>query len=159
MNSTPSLEPECVQDRLDITDLVYRYAQGVDDRDIDAVLACVSPDAILSLNNGETVLHGRKDLRNYLVESFKDGGVLSADVASTHLMVNVIVNVTGDRAHAETTAVTYRAGDGMVITRGIRYTDECAKIAGRWVISRRTHRARWQSQAPGQTFPQPNIKV
>jgi len=68
-------------------------------------------------------------------------------------MANVLVEVNGDRGRAETTAVTYRVGDGIVVTRGILYSDECAKIAGRWVIVRRAHRATWQTEAPGQAMP------
>jgi len=101
---------------------------------------------LLTFNDGATVLRGSDGLRKYLVDVFGASGSLNPDVASTHLMANVLVEVNGDRGRAETTAVTYRVGDGIVVTRGILYSDECAKIAGRWVIVRRAHRATWQTR-------------
>jgi ketosteroid isomerase-like protein len=149
---TPPSLAGTVQDRLDIADLVHRYAQGIDMRDADAVVSCMADDALLSFNNGELVLNGVEELRRYLANMFSASGPLNPGVAATHLMTNILVTFTNDGAQAETTAVTYRVSDGTLVTRGLRYSDECAQIDGRWVITRRLHRSDWQAEGPGQSL-------
>ena len=71
--------------------------------------------------------------------------------ASTHLMSNVLVTLDGDTAHLETEAVAYLASENRdtIITRGLRYSDDCVRRGDGWLIERRVHRRTWQSEAPG----------
>jgi len=53
-------------DRLDLADLVHRYAAGVDDRDLEAVVALFAPDATMTApvdpgRSADVVTHDGRD--------------------------------------------------------------------------------------------------
>jgi 3-phenylpropionate/cinnamic acid dioxygenase small subunit len=127
-----------------IRNLIYRYARGVDDRDMDGVLACFTDDADVAL---EGAPEGIVDLRSFYAGLFQEGPGGIGE-ASTHLMANVLVEVDGDSAHAETQAVAYLLRGDTVMVRGIRYDDACARTPAGWRIERRRHRAEWQYEVP-----------
>ena len=130
--------------------LVSRYAHAVDARDIAGTVACFTEDSHVEFDGGTTVIDGRENLARFFETAFR-GPLMGGSGASTHLMTDVIVEVTGDAAHIETQAVAYLASDerDTVLVRGLRYTDDCVRSDGGWLIGRRTHRAIWQAEAPG----------
>jgi len=140
------------QDRSDITQLMYRYADAMDRRDIDAVLRCFTDDAETSWHGGAVSASGGRELQRFLENAFSDDVLGSAAKPSSHLMANVMIELDGDRAQVETTAlacVTNRPD--LVTVRGIHYSDVCERDADGWRIRTRHHRADWEFSAPGQT--------
>ncbi|HSS08596.1 MAG TPA: nuclear transport factor 2 family protein [Acidimicrobiales bacterium] len=63
----------------------------------------------------------------------------------------------GDSAHAETKAVAYltKEDTGTVVTRGLRYSDDCVRGETGWRIQRRIHRADWQYEVSATAITTP----
>ena len=143
-----------VADRAELIDLVSRYAAAVDRRDIEQVVACFTDDAHVEFDGGAEVVDGRPALEAFFEAAFRRPR-MGTTGASTHLMSNVLVDVDGDLAHAETQAVAYLASDSRqtVIVRGLRYSDDCVRGDDGWRVRRRVHRALWQAEIPGAPLP------
>lgn len=138
-------------DQTDLTQLLYRYAAAMDRRDIEGVLACFTADAETTWHGGSTIAKGDRALREFLEHAFSDA-VLGRDRPSHHFMSNVLIAaLDSGRAEIETTALaclTYR--DGLVVVRGLHYSDVCLRDPSRgWLIARRAHRCDWEFDAPG----------
>jgi ketosteroid isomerase-like protein len=148
-----SISLEHLAARLDVTDLIFRYGQAVDDRDLEAVVRCFSTDVQAFYNSGAFVMEGIETVRSFFAHQFTEEGI-GPNNPTTHAMTNVIVEVTGERTHVETTAlITLTKPEGIIVTRGVHYSDDCVKVEGRWVIRRRVHRPDWQMETPGKGFP------
>lgn len=147
MDSAPDSD---LADRLSLLDLMTRYAHAVDDRDIAGVVSCFGADAELSANGGAASVAGRAAITAYFEDAFSRPS-LAAGSRSSHLLTNSTVRVKGDQAQVETLglAVLAQPGSERVVLRGLRYSDRCSRIDGRWLIVERQHRALWQCDAPG----------
>ena len=141
-----------VADRLDLLDLVGRYAHAVDQRDVDAVTELFAIDARLEFVSTGSVHVGRDAIAEFFRGAFTRPA-LAAATASTHLMTNTVIEqgADGATAHLETSAVAYlaTADPGGVIARGLTYTDRCTRTAAGWRLAERIHRLRWQATMPG----------
>jgi len=139
-------------DRQQLLDLVSRYAQAVDRRDLDGLLDCFTPDARLTFVSTGAVLVGHDAIRQFFSEGFS-GLMAPATSASTHLMTNTLVTFaeSGDEASMETTAVSYFATEtrAEVGVRGLTYSDRCVRSAGGWKFQERTHALHWEAAMPG----------
>jgi hypothetical protein len=140
---------ETVIARNEIQQLINRYAQAADAPDVDGLIACFTPNCHMELNSGEFVMDGHEAMRALMA----GGG--SNVVASAHLMCNSVIDVNGDRAHGETTAVSFVVvrDTGRMLIRGLSYSDEFVHTATGWLIARRAHRANFQSELPAGTPP------
>jgi SnoaL-like domain len=146
-------------DRTQLVDLISGYAHAVDRRDVSRIVACFADEAIMEHESGEAtsahgpghgVLHGAEEIRHFFEIAFTRGA-LQQGSTSTHILTNTLVAPTDSGAHLETHAIACLAGAGfrVVILRGLRYSDDCAKIDGKWVIQHRVHSALWQCESPG----------
>jgi ketosteroid isomerase-like protein len=137
-----------LQDRSEITELVNRYASRIDDGDMEGLLACFTADAHAEYNGGTVTLRGHAELRHFFASAFENR--VGPRQPSTHLIGGVIVEIDGDSARGDTTAVAYLThSPGCVTVRGLRYRDSFVRDAGGWLIARREHSATWQYEAPG----------
>jgi ketosteroid isomerase-like protein len=139
-------------DRIDITNVLYRYAKGIDDKDLQQVLSCFAPDI-------EMDQLGRKVIGiDMLARLFRGefGGPKSAIGvdrinASTHVLANILISLNGDLAKADTQGIANlhatRDDQDVFLVRGIRYLDEFRKVDGRWAICKRVHTETWQYEA------------
>lgn len=156
---TTPVEPiEALAARAAITDVLYRYALGIDTGDRAAVVACFAPDARLDFL-GLEVLEG--DEVRAMFEGRRQG-VRAIDLdalhTSTHLMGNVLVDlIDRDTAHAETSAVAYlvgeRSGEPAALVRGLRYSDDLIRVNDQWLIRNRVQRLQWMLEGTGATLP------
>lgn len=145
------MSPTRADDRQDLLDLVARYAQAVDGRDVDALIECFNPDGRLTFVSTGAVLVGHEAIRQFFNEAFT-GLMASATSASTHLMTNTLVKFRGeDEASLETTAVSYFATETRteVGVRGLTYSDRCVRTADGWRLRERTHALHWEAAMPG----------
>ena len=138
-------------DREEILDVVARYAHTVDDRDIDGIVACFTPDGRIDFEGGRNSGVGHDGIRRAFEEAFALPQ-LARPATSTHLMANTLVAIDGDTAHAETQGVAYLASPatGVVATRGLRYSDDLRRGDAGWRITHRIHRSTWQTDSPGE---------
>jgi hypothetical protein len=126
---------------------VLRYAQGVDDRDWDAVRSCFDPD-------GQMVgTFGAAPSRQYLpglIERVERFG------ATMHMMGNQLRAISGDVARTETYGIAYHFADAKgtreELVVGMRYDDELVRQPdGSWLITTRKARTIWTRE--GTTTP------
>jgi 3-phenylpropionate/cinnamic acid dioxygenase small subunit len=116
-----------IEDRLDIEQLPVRYAQAVDDRDVDAWLALFVPDIQLGRHGA-----GREALRAFITPQ------LRWFYRSIHQIVGHRVELLGaDSARGQVYCrAEHEVGERWIVM-AIRYDDEYRKVDGEWLFSRR----------------------
>jgi uncharacterized protein (TIGR02246 family) len=145
----PRSDTELV-DHIDLNDLIARYAHAVDARDVAGVVGCFAPDATLSANGGADTASGRDAIEAYFIEAFTRPA-LGSGSRSSHILTNSIIVLDRDRAEVVTLGLAALAAPDSpsVRLRGLRYTDSCQRLEGKWLIADRAHEALWQCDAPG----------
>jgi hypothetical protein len=124
----------------EIADVIYRYARGIDRLDLELVRTCYHPDAY---DDHGTFQGNVEEFINY-VSAFLPGYA-----ATQHFMGNMLVEVDGERARAETYAVAYHRkaladGSGKDDVFGIRYVDRFERRDGDWKIAHRVVATEWR---------------
>jgi ketosteroid isomerase-like protein len=134
MTTAQAVDPalRAIQDRLDITDVLYRYASTIDRFDWDGVRSTLADDLVAQYGNADPVLGG--DAVAAWIAEFCD------DVVWQHHFLSVYhVEVDGDHA----TALVYHTSHQLFgadpqspkVLVG-RYRNELRREAGGWKISR-----------------------
>lgn len=138
-------------DRAAITDVLLRYARGVDRRDLDLVASCFTPDAIYegALARG-TIADALVRLRDRMARYD----------STMHFIGNQLIEISGDTAISETYAIAYHrlteAGEGKLFIVAVRYLDELTHDGPTWRIRRRVVKTEWQRmEASDQKLPLP----
>jgi hypothetical protein len=123
-----------------IADVIYRYARGIDRLDFDLVRACYHPDAY----DDHGAFAGTVEDFITAAKTF-----LLRWTATQHFMGNMLIEIEGDVARAETYAVAYHRredaeGNGKDDIMGIRYVDRFEKRQGEWRIAYRVVATEWR---------------
>jgi uncharacterized protein YidB (DUF937 family) len=139
---------DAVQDLLDkqeIGELLARYLRAVDRGDVAGVRSCYL--------EGATEDHGgvfEGDAQAY-VDSIA-GVITHPRTRSSHSLTNVLVELAGDRAVAESYVTTFMAvrvgGEPVHSFVGARMIDTLERVAGRWGIAHRTLVWEWSHDTP-----------
>lgn len=123
-------------DRHEIHDVLMRYARGIDRRDFELVASCYHPEA--------TDDHGRfkgpvEDFIPWVAET------LGRFETTMHFLGNVLIELDGDRAYAETYCVAYHrlVGQDVDSIAGLRYVDRFDRRDGEWRIADRKIVVEW----------------
>jgi hypothetical protein len=138
--------------RREIEDVVLRYCRGIDRMDRELVRSCYHPDA--------TEEHGSFSGG---VEAFLDWvwKLLARYESTMHFAGNVLVEVAGDRAAAETYGIAFHRGTSDVphlnLITGFRYLDSFERRAGGpWKIAARVAVTEWSRRDdPAARWPVP----
>ena len=129
---------ERLAERLAVRDLLYRYARGVDRRDLDLVRSCFAPDARYE---GALARGAVADMLAALP------GAMERYAATMHFMSEPAVTIDGAMARSETPTLAYhvlRAPPGRLRTVAVRYDDVLERGAAGWlVVARRVQRC-WE---------------
>jgi ketosteroid isomerase-like protein len=137
---------ENLLDRMEITDLLNRYATALDDRDWTRLATCFTPDAVGLYG---PVL-GRRD-GFAAIEQLCRGALEPLD-SSHHMITNHEIEIDGDTARArcylqaQHTKRGTPGGDNFVIAGA--YIDELVRTADGWRIRQRELRVIWQEGNP-----------
>ncbi len=130
--------------RQQIADVIYRYARGIDRMDFDLVRSCYHPDAYDD--------HGAfaGNVEQFIAAA---AAFLGRWTATQHFMGNMLIEIDGERARAETYAVAYHRredadGNGKDDIMGIRYVDRFERRAGAWKIAHRVVATEWRRVDP-----------
>ena len=130
--------------RQEIADVILRYARGIDRLDLELVRSCYHPDAY----DDHGAFKGS-------VDEFVDaaGSFLQRWTATQHFMGNMLIEVDGSVAKAETYAVAYHRreaedGTGKDDVMGIRYVDRFEQRGGDWKIAHRVVVTEWRRVDP-----------
>ena len=134
-----------LQDRLDITDVVYRYARALDDCDWALLRTCFLPDATANYPD-KIALRGYDAIEDLCRATFEPIS------ASQHINSNVVVSVDGDRARATSYLhaqhVLLGLPDGEQFIFAGRYTDDLVRTADGWRIAELTLEPTWTAGNP-----------
>jgi hypothetical protein len=135
----------------EIRKVLLLYCRGVDRLDRDLVRACFHEDAVDSHGNFEGD-----------VDSLLDWmwGVLTKFDTTMHFVGNMLIEVEGDLARAETYGVAFHRGEPEKphrnLINGFRYVDRFERRDGAWRIARRTVVTDWtRVDVPEQWWPTP----
>ncbi len=126
--------------RQQIADVIYRYARGIDRLDFDLVRACYHPDAW----DDHGAIGG--DVETFIAAARE---YLAQWTATQHFMGNLLIEIDGDVARAETYAVAYHRredadGNGRDDVFGIRYVDRFERRESAWKIAHRVVATEWR---------------
>jgi len=127
--------PDYLEDRFAISDLFVRYTTALDHGDVETVVDCFSPDAVLeSPVIGR--ISGREAIRAF-AERF--AAQLASRVQFRHFVTNIAAAIDGDRATATAYLLVVISNDGShrTLPPG-RYECEAVKQNGIWRFARRT---------------------
>jgi hypothetical protein len=127
-------------DESDVSQVILRYADGIDRRDFGQVWRCFSADAHVI---GSSFSGPVAEYLPRLLEGVRSFG------ATQHFMGNQLIQVEADTAHTETYAIAHHfrdsAGEEEALIMGVRYEDDLVRTDdGRWVIARREAFAMWK---------------
>ena len=132
--STPSTDPtlRALQDRMDVTDVLYRYASTIDRFDHDGLRAVLADDLWAQYGNAEPVAGGDAVARWI--------GEATANVVWQHHLLSVYhVDVDGDRARALVYHTSHQVFEDEPDTAKLlvgRYHNELRREPDGWKISR-----------------------
>lgn len=112
-----------------IRQLAARYAQAVDARDLDALVALFVDDVRVGRDT---------DGREALATSFR-ASLGAIGVSMLHVGTHVIDVVADDRATGSVYCRADVVEDGRMIRQAILYRDTYARRDGRWLFVRRVH--------------------
>jgi hypothetical protein len=133
-------------DRLDIMDLIARYAYTLDSGDLDGYVNNFAPDGVLFEQH-----RGQAEIREYvrmLMRQGRAGPLPSGDVAYRHFVGSPVIDGAGDKAIVHSYLLWVNMGTDPPVSSAAEYTDECARVDGRWVFQSRSLR-RLAGRAPG----------
>ena len=129
---SPDVAIRALQDRMDITDVLYRYASTIDRFDLDAMRGVLADDVWAQYGNAEPV-SGGDALASWIGEAI-------ANVVWQHHLLSVYhVEVDGDRASALVYHTSHQVFEDDPDTAKLlvgRYHNELRREHDGWKISR-----------------------
>jgi 3-phenylpropionate/cinnamic acid dioxygenase small subunit len=125
-----------IADRLEIDDLLTRYATAVDRRDWDLYASCFTPDAFIDYTSAGGIKGTLTEVRTWLAQ------VLPNFPMTQHIVTNRVITVQGDKATARSCFYNPlgvpdgHGGMGLFIDGGY-YNDRLVRTAQGWRICER----------------------
>jgi ketosteroid isomerase-like protein len=138
---------EAIQDRIDITDTLYRYASCVDRFDNAGVRAILADDLWAQYGNNDP-MEGGDTVAQWIDEATKDC------IWQHHLLSVYHVDMDGDHAKALVYHTSYQmteANPGVVNVLVARYHNELRRTTDGWKISRLVFELLWGEQRTDST--------
>ena len=138
--------------------MISRYFYALDARDRSVLETVFADDVEVQYHTGtagQFVQNGAANIVNYLIDNMGNYKV------RTHVGANTQVWLDGDAATTVTHAVATLLKGERLVVRGLRYSDEFARIGKEWRIRRRKHMPLWQYvAAPSEPdVPAPALKL
>ena len=125
-----------IEDRLDVTDLVARYAECVDTADAEGYANLFVPDGVVEHSAGS--VSGRGDIRAWVTDLAKQGRI-GPESHLKHILGLPVIRGDGQRCTSRTYVVIPRQMEGGEISTRLvgTYKDDIVKQDGRWLIEKR----------------------
>ncbi len=122
------------EERIAIEDLFVRYTTALDRGDVETVIACFTPDAVLE-SPAIGVRSGTTQIRQFAERfaALRDGGT-----QFRHIISNLAAEIDGERARATCYLLVFitRGGESKRLPPG-RYQCDLVKEGGAWRFRRR----------------------
>jgi SnoaL-like domain len=149
-----------VRDRLEIDDLLTRYATAVDNREWALLDDVFSPDAVLDYRSAGGIRGSYPEVRKWLSE------VLGLFTWTQHLVVNRAVALDPEGATARSKSVFHNPnqmiikGEPWLFVVGGWYHDRLARLNEGWRITQRVEETLWWDHPmpglPPEPYPVPD---
>ena len=136
------MTPQELSDRIEIVDLLHRYATGLDTRDWELLASVFTADGVADYSSLELGVNEGPDA---IVDLCR--GALSGLDATQHIISNEAIEVDGDRARARCyfqAQHVFRGapgGDNFIVAG--TYEDALVRTPAGWRIERRTLTPTW----------------
>jgi 3-phenylpropionate/cinnamic acid dioxygenase small subunit len=139
----PSLE--AIADRLEIEDLLTRYASALDARDWERFASCFLPDALLDYTSAGGIRGRLPEVRAWLEK------VMAGFPAGQHLVVNREIELQGDTARCRSVflnpmGVPDGSGGTRLFVDGGAYHDRLVRTPDGWRIAERVEETNWTTR-------------
>ncbi|MEE2781925.1 MAG: nuclear transport factor 2 family protein [Pseudomonadota bacterium] len=121
-----------IEDRVELQDVMLRYAAGVDDRDMDLYQSCFAQDCEI-VGFGDSIVHGSEAWRAYVEDALSKYG------ATQHMLGPQLATIDGDLAECRTDvqALHYlKDQEGATLTLWATYRTRMRRMNGEWKIVR-----------------------
>ena len=125
------------QDKLDVMELIARYAQCIDGGDLDGYVANFVADGVIDWGNG--VCNGREEIRHWVGGLMAGGRIGGVPAVTRHFVGLPYVSGDSVRAKARTYVTIFtltEAGRVWVPSVG-SYTDTVVKTPEGWLFQKR----------------------
>ena len=143
------LSQQELSDRFEIQDLIYRYAQLVDGREIDALRTVFTEDAYIDYSAMGGAVGNLEDTLTFLKAS------LTADLfpSTQHLNANLQINVDGDTGIGRVMCfnpmeMNVPDSGTHVFMLGLWYVDKYVRTEKGWRIKERIEEKSWAFNLP-----------
>jgi len=125
-----------IADRIEIEDLLTRYATAVDAKDWDLYATCFTPDAFIDYTAAGGIKGQLPEVKQWLAQ------VMPLFPMSQHIVTNCTVVLDGDTARCRSylfNPMGLREGDDglMLFFDGGYYHDKLVRTEGGWLIAER----------------------
>lgn len=129
------MSPLEVSDRIEISDLLVRYAKAIDSGDWDLLDDVFTPDARIDYTSSGGVAGSYPEIKAWLAKA------LAQFTSYVHLLGNIMVSLDGDQARAETFVTNpmqvVASGETHTFTVWAVYHDRLLRCSEGWRISER----------------------
>jgi ketosteroid isomerase-like protein len=137
-----------ISDRLEIEALIARYCHAIDRRDLDALDALFTEDAVIDYTAFGAPRAGVAEMKRYLAE------VLALHSAYYHLAATTTMSIDGDTAECHTIChnpmvLQGEAGSGTLYYCGLWYHDRLVRTDEGWRIAERVEEKCYLATMPG----------
>ena len=133
-----------IADRIEIDDLLTRYATALDAKDWHLFSTCFTPDARIDYSAAGGITGALPEVREWLAS------VMAAFPMTQHLVTNKAVRLDGDTATCRSclfNPMGVPEGDGMAVwLEGGYYRDRLVRTADGWRIAERTEEPTYSSR-------------
>ncbi|MFZ5706794.1 MAG: nuclear transport factor 2 family protein [Pseudomonadota bacterium] len=140
-----------MSDRLEIQDLITRYAYAIDEQDWNALDRVFTPDAVIDYTDLGGAKGSLSETKAYLAQA------MPTFPAFQHLSTTTRIDIDGDSARTKTILfnpmVMNHEGEERVFFIGLWYNDELVRTADGWRIKHRREQKCWSFNAPPGLLP------
>ena len=145
------MDLQALSDKIEIHELLARYARGVDSKDWELWRSVFTPDAALDYSSAGVISGSRDEVAAW----FEQG--LSGVPMTQHFISNVEIELDGDRA--KVTAMFYNPmqlpGMSSLSYCGGYYHHDMVRTSGGWKSQRLVEENLWFVNRPGQDSGDP----
>ena len=138
------MDLQVVLDKIEIQELLYRYARAADSKDWDLYRSVFTPDASLDYSSAGAAVGSRDEVAAWLEQG------LSVVPMTQHYVTNIEIDLDGDRA--EVRAMFYNPmqlpGMAEMSTCGGYYHHELVRTSDGWRSRRLREENVWFTNAP-----------
>lgn len=140
-----------MSDRLEIQDLITRYAYAIDEQDWDGLDRVFTADAVIDYTDLGGAKGSLSETKAYLAQA------MPTFPAFQHLSTTTRIDIDGDSAKTKTILfnpmVMNHEGEERVFFIGLWYNDELVRTADGWRIKHRREQKCWSFNAPPGLLP------